>query len=585
MGRTGANIDITLPESWRAVSRWQCAFVVTPHGGIEFRDLSSNGSSQAYGGQSGTQKLLLKGNKRTGTRHNLCRIEIRVGQFEAATFDVIWRFPTNKLAAQLQIWKAAVRPKHPTMADTVVLSSPGPGSESPSPDMDMPDVDTKPAGIDISRFVLDKEKRLGTGSFGSVYKATDPHTQVTLAVKCQSPKPAERHYLRREIQILEMLRHDNIVQFHGFKEEGPKVQIFMDLKECSLEGLVEKEATSVDELSKAVFHDVLKGLDYLHSTGIIHRDLKPANILCSFDQRWMFSLADFGISNVQGQARTICGTSDFAAPEIHYRRTQTTAADMWSLFVTLAWVADWKGFRSWEYDGFEGLLAMIVWCAQTEWHNMQNVQGMVAIDHTRRASAAQMLVKVFNGDGLTTKRELVADLQPLEAPSAGDVPDEASFLDAPRAAPPQDAQAEIVPVQKRSSSVTTVDAISTAHLAYDAPSLLPPAPPPSLNHAAISPPPSNSHIQRQPPLPHIPPPNLHPLTPGRTELLHLGREYPLGFGYFRPRLHKAFMAKSSERDEDKIRQGIKQAEYVKKGTSSVLQSFQIISRKALLTQY
>lgn len=50
------------------------------------------------------------------------------------------------------------------------------------------------------------------------------------------------------------------------------------------------------------------------------------------------------------------------------------------------------------------------------------------------------------------------------------------------------------------------------------------------------------------------------------ELLFLGREYPLGFDYFRPRLHKAFISKASERDEDKIRQGIAQAEYVKKGT-------------------
>ncbi|KAI8713459.1 hypothetical protein NCS52_01290600 [Fusarium sp. LHS14.1] len=48
------------------------------------------------------------------------------------------------------------------------------------------------------------------------------------------------------------------------------------------------------------------------------------------------------------------------------------------------------------------------------------------------------------------------------------------------------------------------------------------------------------------------------------ELLYLGREYPLGFNYFRPRLHKAFISKAAERDEDKIRQGIAQAEYVKK---------------------
>lgn len=49
------------------------------------------------------------------------------------------------------------------------------------------------------------------------------------------------------------------------------------------------------------------------------------------------------------------------------------------------------------------------------------------------------------------------------------------------------------------------------------------------------------------------------------ELLYLGREYPLGFDYFRPRLHKAFMSKASIQDEEQIRKGIAQAEYVKKG--------------------
>lgn len=38
----------------------------------------------------------------------------------------------------------------------------------------------------------------------------------------------------------------------------------------------------------------------------------------------------------------------------------------------------------------------------------------------------------------------------------------------------------------------------------------------------------------------------------------------MGYGYFKPRLHKAFKAKSALRDEDEIRKGIAQGEYVKK---------------------
>ncbi|OKO92746.1 LYR motif-containing protein 5 [Penicillium subrubescens] len=48
------------------------------------------------------------------------------------------------------------------------------------------------------------------------------------------------------------------------------------------------------------------------------------------------------------------------------------------------------------------------------------------------------------------------------------------------------------------------------------------------------------------------------------ELLWLGREYPLGYQYFRDRLHRAFAGQAHLTDEDQIRQGIARAEFVKK---------------------
>ena len=44
----------------------------------------------------------------------------------------------------------------------------------------------------------------------------------------------------------------------------------------------------------------------------------------------------------------------------------------------------------------------------------------------------------------------------------------------------------------------------------------------------------------------------------------MGKHYPLGYDYFRPRLHKAFMSKAHLTDDDEIRKGIQGAEYVKK---------------------
>ncbi|OCK82421.1 hypothetical protein K432DRAFT_293286 [Lepidopterella palustris CBS 459.81] len=48
------------------------------------------------------------------------------------------------------------------------------------------------------------------------------------------------------------------------------------------------------------------------------------------------------------------------------------------------------------------------------------------------------------------------------------------------------------------------------------------------------------------------------------ELLYLGREYPLGYDYFRSRLHKAFASQANLKDEDQIKKGIERAEFVKK---------------------
>ncbi|KPI44825.1 LYR motif-containing protein 5A [Cyphellophora attinorum] len=48
------------------------------------------------------------------------------------------------------------------------------------------------------------------------------------------------------------------------------------------------------------------------------------------------------------------------------------------------------------------------------------------------------------------------------------------------------------------------------------------------------------------------------------ELLEMGKSYPQGYDYFRPRLHKAFISQAHLRDEDQIRKGLERAEYVKK---------------------
>jgi hypothetical protein len=49
----------------------------------------------------------------------------------------------------------------------------------------------------------------------------------------------------------------------------------------------------------------------------------------------------------------------------------------------------------------------------------------------------------------------------------------------------------------------------------------------------------------------------------------MGHEYPLGYDYFRSRLHKAFSSQIGVQDEEAIRNGIARAEFVRKGELGV----------------
>lgn len=62
------------------------------------------------------------------------------------------------------------------------------------------------------------------------------------------------------------------------------------------------------------------------------------------------------------------------------------------------------------------------------------------------------------------------------------------------------------------------------------------------------------------------------------ELLYLGRDYPAGYQFFRPRLHKAFMANAGLRDEDKIKDGIRRADFVRKGPYTKLPRTRLVTR-------
>ena len=189
----------------------------------------------------------------------------------------------------------------------------------------------------------------------------------------------------------------------------------MALKDGSLASLMNQGcSTPLLDLARTILHHMLKALDCLTVKGLVHRDLKPENILYSWspEDGYTFLLGDFGLSNRAALAQTFSGSPLYMAPEMFSRGEQTHKVDVWSLHVTMMWTLDEGGFRqkSHSFRSSEEVQREVLHAAKSH----PKIAEMVRINPEERASAAQMLVKWFSGEGLMTPLDQVP---PLDRPA------------------------------------------------------------------------------------------------------------------------------------------------------------------------
>jgi serine/threonine protein kinase len=183
--------------------------------------------------------------------------------------------------------------------------------------------------------------RLGEGSYGAVYKATDARDGKLVAIKVIEDQAENVEALLKEIAFLEACKNDHIVQYKGTYQMMAQTCIAMEYM-CggSLNDIMEVcDKTFEEEEIAVVMREALYGLHYLHSNNKIHRDIKSGNILVN--ELGECKLADFGVScEVESQAerrRTIIGTPYWMAPEVLQAKDKggyDSKSDIWSLGIT-----------------------------------------------------------------------------------------------------------------------------------------------------------------------------------------------------------------------------------------------------------
>ncbi len=199
-------------------------------------------------------------------------------------------------------------------------------------------------------------KVVGEGAYASVRVATFRPLSKKVAIKVYEKaklrEPQRKKSVRREIRILQMLDHPNIVKILDVVETNNHLNIIMEyLDGISLNAYLQDQQghRASEKHAKTIIRALANGLEYLHSRQISHRDIKLENIILS--ESLSPKLIDFGFSTCIEKNRKVkifCGTPSYMAPEIVQKKEyRGEPADVWALgvltFVTLTGIFPFRG--------------------------------------------------------------------------------------------------------------------------------------------------------------------------------------------------------------------------------------------------
>ncbi|XP_077211123.1 CBL-interacting serine/threonine-protein kinase 24-like isoform X2 [Tasmannia lanceolata] len=186
-------------------------------------------------------------------------------------------------------------------------------------------------------------RTIGEGTFAKVKFAQNTETAETVAIKILSKSTILKHkmvdQIKREISIMKIVRHPNIVRLHEVLASQAKIYIILEfITGGELFDKIVHQGRLGENESRRYFQQLIDAVDYCHSKGVYHRDLKPENLL--LDSNGNLKISDFGLSALPQQGvgllHTTCGTPNYVAPEVlSHLGYDGSAADVWSCGVIL----------------------------------------------------------------------------------------------------------------------------------------------------------------------------------------------------------------------------------------------------------
>uniref|UniRef100_A0A674C5P9 RAF proto-oncogene serine/threonine-protein kinase n=1 Tax=Salmo trutta TaxID=8032 RepID=A0A674C5P9_SALTR len=173
--------------------------------------------------------------------------------------------------------------------------------------------------IEASEVVL--QNRIGSGSFGTVYKGKWHGDVAVKILKVVDPTPEQFQAFRNEVAVLRKTRHVNILLFMGYMTEDNLAIVTQWCDGSSLYHHLHIQETNLQMFQLMdIARQTAQGMNYLHAKNIIHRDMKSNNIF--LHEGLTVKIGDFGLATVKArwsgsyQVEQPSGSILWMAPEV-----------------------------------------------------------------------------------------------------------------------------------------------------------------------------------------------------------------------------------------------------------------------------
>ncbi|KAL1178460.1 hypothetical protein V6Z11_A03G098900, partial [Gossypium hirsutum] len=187
---------------------------------------------------------------------------------------------------------------------------------------------------------------VGQGAFGKVFQVrkkgrNDEDGDGLFAMKVMKKvtiiKKNHVDYMRAERDILTKVVHPFIVQLRYSFQTKSKLYLILDfINGGHLFFHLYRQGIFSEDQARFYTAEIVSAVSHLHNCSIVHRDLKPENILVDADGHVM--LTDFGLAkeiDESSRSNSMCGTTEYMAPEILQSKGHNKDADWWSVGILL----------------------------------------------------------------------------------------------------------------------------------------------------------------------------------------------------------------------------------------------------------